>query len=164
MKLVSLLALLGFICINESTPRPTPKPTPKPTPRPTDPGTSTCGDILQGSYHGTPVTFTIQMPFVGDLEFSAAGSNFRVTDIEAFTKLNVPLGTDVDKDEVVTIHAVPEGQYKFIIHGEGTQSGTFQITSRCTSADPTRFPTVKPTIPTPKPTPIPTKRPTPVTN
>eukprot|EP01084_Bolivina_argentea_P316917 549430_1 len=37
MKLVSLLALLGFICINESTPRPTPKPTPKPTSRPTNP-------------------------------------------------------------------------------------------------------------------------------
>eukprot|EP01083_Nonionella_stella_P205309 747762_1 len=115
------------------TPNPTPKPTQNPTPRPTDPGTSTCGDTVLGPYHGTPVTLTVQIPFKGDLEFNAATSNFVVTDIEAFSKLDVPLGTDTDNDGVVTLYGVPAGQYKFIINGEGTTSGQFEVQTRCTS-------------------------------
>eukprot|EP01083_Nonionella_stella_P075391 204956_1 len=132
------------------TKRPTPNPTkistPNPTPGPTDPvGVFTCDDNVMGSYHGLPVTFTVNIPFKGDLEFNAAPSSFTVTDIEAFTKLNVPLATDTNNDEIVTLYGSPAGQYIFIIDGEGTPSGVFEVRITCTSAQPTVSPTSKPT-------------------
>eukprot|EP01083_Nonionella_stella_P138349 421009_1 len=141
------------------TKRPTPKPTPKPTPRPTNPvGTSTCGETVSGSYHGVPVTIQVYLPYAGNLQFDASGSTFVVTDIEAFTTLNVALGTDTNHDERVTIIDKPAGEYKFILASDGTSSGTFQATISCVSVDPTRYPTARPT---PNPTKKPTNNPTP---
>eukprot|EP01083_Nonionella_stella_P203421 742266_1 len=130
------------------------KPTAQPTPRPTDPvGTSICGDIVSGQYHGSPVTFLVHLSFEGDLIFNAGASSFVVTDIEAFTKLNIQLGTDTDHDEKITLVHIPSGEYKFIIKGEGTTSGTFHAHIQCVSGDPTPNPTVKPTLhPTQTPT------------
>eukprot|EP01083_Nonionella_stella_P001272 3703_1 len=119
------------------TPKPTPQPTPDPTSRPTDPNQSTCGDNVSGSYHGVPVTFIVTIPFEGDLTFNAASSSFVVTDIEAFTKLNMILATDIDNDESLTLFGTPAGDYKFIINGDGTQSGIFEARITCASAKPT---------------------------
>eukprot|EP01084_Bolivina_argentea_P042902 79081_1 len=147
---------------------PTANPIATTTPRPTDPvGTWTCGDTTSGAYHGQPVTFVVNLPYDGSLQFNAAGSSFVVTDIEAFTNLNVALATDADNDEEVTLYDKPAGDYKFIINGEGTSSGTFKATIACFSADPTAHPlTPAPTQspvtppPTPKPsTDAPTPRP-----
>eukprot|EP01083_Nonionella_stella_P145321 455128_1 len=140
------------------TPNPTKRPSPNPTPRPTNPPDTTCGDSISGPYHGTPVTFVVNLPYDGDIVFNAGGSTFVVTDIEAFTKLNVPLGTDTDQDEQVTLYERPAGDYKFIINGDGAASGTFNVWIQCYSADPTHYPTKRPT---PQPSPNPTKRPTP---
>eukprot|EP01084_Bolivina_argentea_P042901 79080_1 len=127
---------------------PTANPIATTTPRPTDPvGTWTCGDTTSGAYHGQPVTFVVNLPYDGSLQFNAAGSSFVVTDIEAFTNLNVALATDADNDEEVTLYDKPAGDYKFIINGEGTSSGTFKATIACLSADPTAHPL------TPAPTP-----------
>eukprot|EP01083_Nonionella_stella_P287112 977272_1 len=94
--------------------RPTPTPTKTPTPKPTNPvGTSTCGDFVTGVYNGVLVTFTVYLPYDGDLRFNAGQSTFVVTDIEAFTSLNIPLATDTDNDEQVTIYDQPKGDYKF---------------------------------------------------
>eukprot|EP01083_Nonionella_stella_P193385 714297_1 len=132
-------------------------PTSNPTPRPTNPDTSTCGDRVTGTYHGFPVTFVVDLPFEGDLEFNAASSSFDVTGIEAFTNLNVPLGTDTDHNELVTLYAMPPGYYKFMIMGHGASSGLFDVLITCSSPDPTAFPTVNPTL---IPTALPTRRPT----
>eukprot|EP01084_Bolivina_argentea_P116303 206676_1 len=139
------------------TPMSTKPPTSNPTPRPTNPDTSTCGDRVTGTYHGFPVTFVVDLPFEGDLEFNAASSSFDVTGIEAFTNLNVPLGTDTDHNELVTLYAMPPGYYKFMIMGHGASSGLFDVLITCTSPDPTAFPTVNPTL---IPTALPTRRPT----
>eukprot|EP01083_Nonionella_stella_P145322 455131_1 len=140
------------------TPKPTPKPTPNPTARPTNPPDATCGDIINGPYHGVPVTFLVNLPYEGDIVFNAGGSTFVVTDIEAFTKLNMPLGTDNDHDEQVTLYKRPAGDYKFIINGDGATSGTFNAWIQCYSSGPTQHPTPKPTS---KPSPNPTSSPTP---
>eukprot|EP01083_Nonionella_stella_P234936 826631_1 len=151
----------------------TPQPTPNPTKRPTNPvGTSTCGDVIVGSFHGSPVTFLVRLPSQGDLQFSAGASSFVVTDIEAYTKLGVPISSD--RDEQLTLSSVPAGTYKFIINGDGTASGTFHATIACFYNDDTYNPTKRPTpnptgkptsggnVPTPLPvSPNPTKRPTP---
>eukprot|EP01083_Nonionella_stella_P193386 714301_1 len=139
------------------TPMSTKPPTSNPTPRPTNPDTSTCGDRVTGTYHGFPVTFVVDLPFEGDLEFNAASSSFDVTGIEAFTNLNVPLGTDTDHNELVTLYAMPPGYYKFMIMGHGASSGLFDVLITCSSPDPTAFPTVNPTL---IPTALPTRRPT----
>eukprot|EP01083_Nonionella_stella_P300285 1024258_1 len=118
---------------------------------------TTCGDRVTGTYHGFPVTFVVDLPFEGDLEFNAASSSFEVTDIEAFTNLNVPLGTDTDHNELVTLYAMPSGYYKFMIMGHGASSGLFDVLITCSSPDPTAFPTVNPTL---IPTALPTRRPT----
>eukprot|EP01083_Nonionella_stella_P244674 851273_1 len=73
------------------TPKPTPKPTPIPTAKPTNPGTSTCNDIISGTYSNAIVTFIVNLPYEGDLQFDASPSTFPITDIEAFTMLDVPL-------------------------------------------------------------------------
>eukprot|EP01084_Bolivina_argentea_P010001 18655_1 len=139
------------------TKRPTTKPTPNPTPRPTDPvGTSSCGDTVTGVYNGVPVTFLVTLPYEGDLQFDASASSFEVTDIEAFTKLNSPLGTDTDNDERVKLVDKPAGDYKFILNSDAASSGTFRATITCFSADPTPSPTKRPTN---KPTKGPTKKP-----
>eukprot|EP01083_Nonionella_stella_P256037 878022_1 len=78
------------------TTNPTKRPSLNPTPRPTNPPDATCGSSVSGSYHGDPVTFLVNLPYEGDIVFNAGGSTFVVTDIEAFTKLNMPLGTDND--------------------------------------------------------------------
>eukprot|EP01083_Nonionella_stella_P137038 417065_1 len=56
------------------TPKPTPKPTPIPTAKPTNPGTSTCNDIISGTYSNAIVTFTVNLPYEGDLQFDASPS------------------------------------------------------------------------------------------
>eukprot|EP01083_Nonionella_stella_P059270 155067_1 len=149
------------------TPKPTSKPTPNPTPiptlRPTNPDLSTCGDTVTGAYNGVPVTFTVHMPIQGDLELSATPSSFPVTDIEAFTNTNILLATDVDNDEIVTLTDTHAGDYKFIINGDGTQTGAFEVRIKCYSNAPTSNPTAKPTQPITNhpsfpPTPSPTFR------
>eukprot|EP01083_Nonionella_stella_P011214 31880_1 len=155
------------------TPNPTKRPTPNPTKRPTNPGgVYSCGDTVSGSYHGDPVTIIADLPYEGDLQFDASASTFVVTDIEAFTALNMPLGTDTDNDGKVTLFDKPAGRYKFIMLGSDATIGTFQANLNCFSADPTSNPTKRPTQnpvivtvpttpnPTKKPTPNPTKRPT----
>eukprot|EP01083_Nonionella_stella_P271166 918699_1 len=128
------------------TPNPTPNPTLLPTPKPTDPDTLTCGDSVTGPYSGEAVTFLVHIPFDEEyLQFDASASSFIITDIEGFTKLNVLLKTDVDNDETVTLMNTPAGDYKFIIYGEGTQSGTFEATIRCFSSNPTTKATQNPT-------------------
>eukprot|EP01083_Nonionella_stella_P119624 357765_1 len=136
------------------TPNPTLKPTGTPTARPTNPVASDCGDTVNGEYHGLPVTFAVNLPFDGNLQFDASTSDFPVTEIEAYTNLNIELGTDTDNDEKVTIYNAPAGNYKFIISG-GTQSGTFEARISCFTPSPTAYP-----LQTPEPVLNPTKRPT----
>eukprot|EP01083_Nonionella_stella_P012823 36215_1 len=140
------------------TSNPTQRPTSDPTAKPTNPADiATCGDTVSGPYHGVPVLFVVNLPYYGNLQFNAAGSNFVVTDLEASTNLGVLLATDLDADEQVTIYDMPAGTYKFSLNGGGTSSGTFHATIVCFSADPTPYPTQ----PTDKPTPYPTHKPTP---
>eukprot|EP01083_Nonionella_stella_P087078 242116_1 len=92
------------------TARPTPKPTPNPTSRPTNPvGIFTCGITVSGVYNGELVTFIATLPFDGNLQFNAAGSSFVATDIEAMTKLDMPLATNDDNDEQITLVNRPAG-------------------------------------------------------
>eukprot|EP01083_Nonionella_stella_P223937 797544_1 len=143
---------------DKQTPQPT---TLNPTVRPTDPGVSTCDETVIGAYNGVPVTFVVHIPFQGDLQLNAQSSTFEVTDMEAFTKLSIPLATDVDEDRIVTLSDVPPGDYKLIIFGQGATSGTFEISIRCFSTSPTSYPTPHPTLsPTHKPTSDPTLNPT----
>eukprot|EP01083_Nonionella_stella_P140990 433568_1 len=130
---------------SKPTSNPTSKPTRSPTPRPTNPDISTCDDTVIGAYNGIPVTFIVHMPYKGDLQFGVTSSSFIVTDIEAFTKLNVPLATDADHDEMVTLMDTYVGDYIFIINGEGTQTGTIEVRIRCFSDAPTSKPTLTPT-------------------
>eukprot|EP01083_Nonionella_stella_P222022 792631_1 len=139
---------------HQPTPNPTFKPTEMPTPRPTNPVASTCDDTVNGEYNGLPVTFAVNLPFDGNLQFDASTSDFPVTEIEAYTNLNIELGTDTDNDEKVTIYNAPAGNYKFIISG-GTQSGTFEARISCFTPSPTAYP-----LQTPEPVLNPTKRPT----
>eukprot|EP01083_Nonionella_stella_P274053 930091_1 len=141
------------------SPAPTDYPTFNPTPRPTHPAISTCGDIVSGEFHGEMVEFLVTMPFKGDLTFDAGASTFVVTNIEAFTKLGIPQGEDVDGDETIELVNVPQGNYKFKLYGEGTSSGTFSAQIRCGSRGPTPNP-VQGSTPTPKPTIKPTLKPT----
>eukprot|EP01083_Nonionella_stella_P017718 49620_1 len=130
-----------------STTKPTPKATPNPTGRPFNHvGTLTCGDTISGEYNGVPLTFVVTLPFDGSLRFNASASSFVVTDIEAFTKLNVPLQTDADNDEEVTLTDKPVGVYKFIIDGQDTQNGTFTVNIQCFTPSPTRSHTSEPTM------------------
>eukprot|EP01083_Nonionella_stella_P208101 755455_1 len=146
--------LRGSTPTPEPTPKPTLKPTPKPTlnptkrptPKPTNPvGTSTCGDYVVGAYNGAHVTFIVYLPYEGDLAFNAALSSFFVTDIEAFTIYDQPITHLPPRDEEITIYNQPAGNYKFIMNGEGTASGTFRVNIACFSADPTPYPTKRPT-------------------
>eukprot|EP01083_Nonionella_stella_P180989 646969_1 len=125
--------------------KPTPNPTTRPTRRPTDPGTRTCGDVISGTYHGIPVTFMIHLPYDGDLKFDASPSDFPISDVEAYSKLNVPLGTDVDGDNIIWLYDKPLGDYKFLINSDSATSGTFTILVECVSANPTPSPTYTPT-------------------
>eukprot|EP01083_Nonionella_stella_P222021 792629_1 len=138
------------------TPNPTLKPTGTPTARPTNPVASDCGDTVNGEYHGLPVTFAVNLPFDGNLQFDASTSDFPVTEIDAFTKLGTALATDTDNDEKVTLYDAPAGDYKFIISG-GTQSGTFEAIISCFTPSPTPHPFIQ----TPEPVLNPTKRPMP---
>eukprot|EP01083_Nonionella_stella_P041656 112858_1 len=148
--------------------KPTHKPTTPPTPRPTDHVQSTCGDTTDGSYNGEPVTFVVHIPYRGDLQFNAASSSFTVTDIEAFTNLNVPLASDVNNDEIVTLYDIPAGDYKFLIAGDYNLTGTtgvFEVRITCTSPNPTNHPSNRPTLfpsgmPSSSPSYSPTKKPT----
>eukprot|EP01083_Nonionella_stella_P180990 646972_1 len=146
------------------TPNPTPSPTPSPTPKPTDPGTSTCDDVISGTYHGTPVTFMIHLPYEGDLKFDASPSNFPISGVEAYSKLNIRLGTDSDGDNIIWLYDQPSGDYKFLIDSDSSTSGTFIILIECVSANPTSSPTYSPSkYPTLLPntlSQLPTKRPT----
>eukprot|EP01083_Nonionella_stella_P051866 137723_1 len=123
------------------TSKPTSKPTLNPIVKSTDPGVSTCDDTIIGTYNGVPVTLLVHIPFEGGLQFNAQSSTFQVTDMEAFSRLNVPLGTDLDNDEIITLINVPAGDYQFIIYGGSATSGTFEATIRCFSASPTSNPT-----------------------
>eukprot|EP01083_Nonionella_stella_P051119 135753_1 len=146
---------------SDPTIKPTSSPTTKPTRRPTDPGTRTCDDIISGAYHGKPVTFMIHLPYDGDLKFDASPSTFTISDVEAYSKLNVPLGTDADGDSIIWLYNQPMGDYKFLVNSDTSTSGTFIIHIQCTSAHPTpspihapskeddtRYPTFHPNAPT----------------
>eukprot|EP01083_Nonionella_stella_P061413 160043_1 len=117
-----------------------------------------CGDQRSGYYNGHPLTFTIQMPYVGSIVFDARASDIEITHIEAFSILNVPLGTDVDGDEIVDLYNVPIGHYKFIVAGD-TQSVflMYDVRIYCISSNPTSYPTIPPTT---KPTSVPSLQPT----
>eukprot|EP01083_Nonionella_stella_P162753 534571_1 len=99
-------------------------------------GTYTEGDIL---------TFTVTMPFDGELTFDARGSNFPVTTIEAFIGTGGILGTDTDHDEIMTFD-VDAGEYKFSMIGTSASTpDIYHIVIHCVSAEPTPYPTRPPT-------------------
>eukprot|EP01083_Nonionella_stella_P047743 127785_1 len=132
------------------TQTPTVKPTSKPTPKPTNPGDIlACGDNVSGAYNGEPVTLTMRLTFdFGDVRFDAGASSFVVTDIEATTKSGILLTPDIVGSEQITLTNLPAGEYKFILHGTGAQSGTFKAQIQCfarstsTTASPTSNPIV----------------------
>eukprot|EP01083_Nonionella_stella_P021038 58324_1 len=90
------------------------------------------------------------MAFTGDLIFDASNSNFAITGIEAFTKLNSFLKSDTNQDGIVSLEPAVPGDYKFILLGNA--SGIYHVEIECVSAKPTVFPTESPT-------PYPSKRP-----
>eukprot|EP01083_Nonionella_stella_P185834 678768_1 len=124
--------------------RPTPNPTPSPSLGPTISGTLSCGERTTGTFLGAPVTFYVQIPFQGNLVFDASHSAFTVTDIEAYSKLNVQLGLDDDKDQIITLTDVMSGVYQFVINGE-TATSNYDIEISCSSDMPTASPTHRPT-------------------
>eukprot|EP01083_Nonionella_stella_P135881 413318_1 len=124
--------------------RPTPNPTPSPSLGPTISGTLSCGERTTGTFLGAPVTFYVQIPFQGNLVFDASHSAFTVTDIEAYSKLNVQLGVDDDKDQIITLTDVMSGVYQFVINGE-TATSEYDIEISCSSDMPTASPTHRPT-------------------
>eukprot|EP01083_Nonionella_stella_P167006 560094_1 len=132
---------------SKPTQSPTVKPTSNPTPNPTNPvDIAACGDTVSGAYNGEPVTITMSLPVsfdFGDVHLDAGASTFVVTDIEATTKSGVSLGIDEDHDEQITLTNLPAGEYKFILDGAGTQSGTFKAQIQC-FARSTTSPTTNP--------------------
>eukprot|EP01083_Nonionella_stella_P173711 600018_1 len=146
---------------NRPTPSPSKSPTPKPTtPYPTEPSVLACGEVAVGQFNDVPITFYTSMVFDGELIFDASGSNFVVTDIEAFSKLGSLLGTDSDHDEVITLPTAVVGDYKFIMMGQ--TAGIYNIQVRCVSNQPTPSPTKDPTT-TIQPSFVPTSHPFPLT-
>eukprot|EP01083_Nonionella_stella_P235565 828176_1 len=146
---------------NRPTPSPSKSPTPKPTtPYPTEPSVLACGEVAVGQFNDVPLTFHTSMSFDGELIFDASGSNFVVTDIEAFSKLGSLLGTDSDHDEVITLPTAVVGDYKFIMMGQ--TAGIYNIQVRCVSNQPTPSPTKDPTT-TIQPSFVPTSHPFPLT-
>eukprot|EP01083_Nonionella_stella_P186021 680020_1 len=119
---------------------------------PTEPGAIACGESSVGAYSnaGDPLIFSMSMPFTGELIFDASGSNFAITGIDAQTKLGTFLGSDSDKDGMVSVNPAVSGVYRFILIGDST--GVYHVQIRCVSDEPTVFPTQPPTK-------YPTKRP-----
>eukprot|EP01083_Nonionella_stella_P191867 709778_1 len=129
-------------------------PSRAPTPRPTNPGDAACGDRITGAYNDENVTFIVHLPFVGNLQFDASSSDFSVTDIEAFTKLDMPLGSNADGYETVSLYNLPVGKYKFKIWSTVDTTGTFDVEIICESANPTPSPTLATQTPSAPPTPL----------
>eukprot|EP01083_Nonionella_stella_P133645 406311_1 len=144
------------------TKRPTKKPTAKPTtPSPTQPGTMTCGESTVGTYSnaGDPLIFEVRMPFIGELIFDASNSNFAVSGVDAKTKLDTYLGSDSDKDGILSVKPAASGDYKFVMTGAAV--GVYHVQIRCVSDEPTVFPTQSPTkYPTKTPNDAPVNHPT----
>ncbi len=76
-------------------------------------------DYVFDIFTGVFLTFNVQIAYNADLKFDASQSDFNVTTIEAYSKLNVILGQDTDHDEIIILANNPPGDYKFIIDGGG---------------------------------------------
>eukprot|EP01083_Nonionella_stella_P090281 252238_1 len=127
-------------------PNPTFKPvdtTVTPTSRPST-GVLQCGTFSVGVYYANAqLLFETSMPFPGELILDASGSEFTVTQINAFGVLGL-VGTDEDHNEIITL-SVPAGDYMFVLMGEVQTSGIYHVNVRCISAKPTLSPTQLPT-------------------
>eukprot|EP01083_Nonionella_stella_P126977 384578_1 len=128
---------------------------------PTPSGALTCGDEMTGAYYGVQVQFIVNLPFTNvDLSFDATQSQFNLLEIQLFlADGNVFVGSDADGDGVLTQSNLPVGNYKFILHGDGTP-GSFDVRVRCVTKSPTPSPTETTPSPT-ETTPSPTENPTP---
>eukprot|EP01083_Nonionella_stella_P143157 444253_1 len=140
----------------DSTTNPSHAPTNHPittAPSSTQPGTIMCGVPSVGVYSnaGDQLIFEVSMPFTGELIFDASASNFAIIDIEAFTPMGSYLGSDLNKDGIVSLNPAIVADYKFILVGEGT--GVYHVEIRCVlptqsptkyAADPTKRPSYAP--------------------
>merc|ERR1712154_247617 len=147
---------------NDPSPAPTTNPTKHPvTPYPTNPGSLVCPSSLSGQYSDEPITFYVQMPFQGNLEFNAQQSSFVVAGIEGFTEFGQsPIALDTNNDGIVTLNNIIAGNYRFILAANNGVSGTFNVQIQCQSMSPTPAPTNNPSpAPTNYPSPAPTSFP-----
>eukprot|EP01083_Nonionella_stella_P253579 872415_1 len=148
------------------TPAPTPAPTDNPTkapttPSPSEPGTISCDAVEVGDYNDHALSFTVRMPFLGDLVFDASNSAFTIKSMSAVFFPNVPQSA-LPVDGVLTLRDLEiVGDYIFTIEAETGVIGQFDVRVTCTSDSPTMNPTQNPSsVPSDTPTNDPTKDPT----
>eukprot|EP01083_Nonionella_stella_P231636 817830_1 len=100
-----------------------------------------CGERDVGDYDGTVLTFTVNNPVGGDMQFDASQSLFYILTMEAYTELDpVLLATDDDHDGIISLTDISAGNYKFFIYGGTETNQIYLVVSSCTSYDPTNAP------------------------
>jgi len=121
-----------------------------------------CGSRATGDFSGEPVRIEVRMPYEGDLTLDASESDFDIDEITAYDSDNAELTDTEDEPSVLTVRDLsPGGDYTFVIEGEEGQTGTFDVTIRCSSDSPTNSPSEDPTkSPTPSPSANPSASPT----
>jgi len=139
---------------------PTIAPSKGPTPAPIGPGPIQCGDISTGDYNGAELTFSVSVPFDGDLTFDASSSTPSIA-VNGLQKLN-PGGIldNGNGDNNAALGAISlgvvAGTYAFSLD-LGVEKGQYGVSTRCTSVAPTRSPSAAPTrYPTISPSSAPT--------
>jgi len=141
----------------QPTKPPTKQPTESPTPRPTDPGTILCGTSVSGDYNGGTLSFSVQIPYDGDITFDSRSSALTLTELRNLNPgvLDNGIGDMDSSAGVITLENVVADTYQFTV--EFSATGQFAVDTRCTSDAPTKAPT---NVPSKAPTDVPTAGPT----